>query len=427
MIRQTMNPTLKSCPNCGQQFPSYEGFTDWCQACNWNVKTHQHDVFNESLYDKFVERIGDRFSKKLFDYVKTIQDVKPVFRWPTFVTLSVAFGVIISWLTFIAIDIWLAFQFPNIFAVIGFIICSLIIFLFRPQFNEPPKKTIARSDAPVLWSIIEELRVRLGASPIEYLVIYHEFNASMAYIGIRRKRELTLGYPLLNTLTAQEIVGLVSHELAHDVNRDPLRSYFHWYAVSSLNRWYYITYPMEILTTDAGIPAMIFSAPFNLVMWCIAHIFLGVSGVIFWLTLNESQQAEYYADYLAMTMSGNASTVSFFRKSTYHNFLELAVQQAVVQRREDAVFELFQANISSIPDHEIERIQRVNMLYESRIDSSHPPTPYRIGFAQSRGVIEPGFILDEERYSLLRDELKKFEPEISRTLVDEYKDWIYNG
>jgi len=184
---------------------------------------------------------------------------------------------------------------------------------------------------------------------------------------------------------------------------------------------------MEILTTDAGIPAMIFSAPFNLAMWCIAHIFLGVSGVIFWLTLNESQQAEYYADYLAMTMSGNASTVSFFRKSTYHNFLELAVQQAVVQRKENEVFELFQANISSIPDHEIERIQRVNMLYESRVDSSHPPTPYRIGFAQSRGVIKPEFILDEERHTLLLDELKKFEPDIGRKLVDEYKDWIYNA
>ncbi len=422
-----MNPTLKSCPNCAQPYPSYEGYTDWCESCNWNVKAHHHEVFEVSLYDKFVKKLGDRFSTKLYDYIKTIQDVKPVFRWHAVVSLTIAIGVILIWLAFIVIDIWLVFQFPNFFAVIGFIICSLIIYLFRPQFNEPPKKTIARSDAPVLWSIIEELRVRLGASPIEYLVIDQEFNASMAYIGIRRKRELSLGYPLLHTLTAQEIVGLISHELAHDVNRDPMRGYFHWYAVLTLNRWYYITYPMEILTTDAGISAMIFSVPFNLAMWCISHVFLGVCYLIYWLSLNESQQAEYYADYLAMTMSGNASTVSYFRKSTYHNFLELAVQQAVVQRREDAVFELFQANISSIPDHEIERIQRENMLYESRVDSSHPPTPYRIGFAQSRGVIEPGFILDEERHAQLLDELKKFEQDIGRKLVDEYKDWIYNA
>lgn len=421
-----MNPTLKSCPNCNQPYPSYEGFTDWCQACNWNVKAHHHDVFEDSLYDKFVKKLGDRFSKKLFEYVKTIQDVKPVFRWAAFVTITIAIGVIMLWFAFIAIDIWLVFQFPNFFAVIGFIICSLIIYLFRPQFIEPPEKTIARSDAPVLWSIIDELRVRLGASPIEYLVIDHNFNASMGYVGIRRKRKLTLGYPLLYILDAQETVELISHELAHDVNRDPMRGYFHWYAVLALNRWYYITYPMEILTTDAGISAMIFSVPFNLAMWCISHVFLGGCYLIFWLSLNESQKAEYYADYLAMTMSGNASTVSSFRKMTYHNFLELSVQQAVVQHREDEVFELFQAYISTIPDHEIERIQRENMLYESRVDSSHPPTPYRIGFAQSRGVIEPGFILDEERYSLLRDELKKFEPEISRTLVDEYRDWIYN-
>jgi hypothetical protein len=91
------------------------------------VKAQRDDVFEESLYDKFVRKLGDRFSKQLYEQVKTIQDVKPTLKWQTIVTLTVAAGVFLSWVFFINLDIWLIVQFPNVFAVIGCVLCSLIV------------------------------------------------------------------------------------------------------------------------------------------------------------------------------------------------------------------------------------------------------------------------------------------------------------
>lgn len=420
-----MDFTNKACPNCGHIYPSYEGYTDWCDACNWNLKPQKRIVFFDSIYEKIVKKIGDRYSQQLYEQIQTIDDVQPKIHWLTIVTFIVAAIVFLLWLGLIAADIWLFYHYPNFFAILGSILCTMMIWTFRPQFNTPPEKYLKESDAPVLFSIIDDLRERLGASQIDYIVIDHSFNASMGYIGIQRKRILTLGYPLLTVLDAQETIELISHELAHDVNRDPIRGYMQWYAASTLEKWYSITNPLEIITTDAGIYAMILSVPFNMVMWGVARVFLGVAYLLYMMMWRDSQRAEYYADYLAVTMSGNKSSESSFQKMAYANILYLAVQRAVLQRKGDSVFNLFQEAILNLPDREIERIHRVNYLRESRIDSSHPPTPYRIGFVRSRGYIAPGYILQEDRHKQLILELSKFRSEIEGLLIDDYKAAIY--
>ena len=421
-----MHHTTKLCPNCGHAYPSYEGFTDWCNLCEWNLNPQHNEDVSDSIYEKIVKKIGDRYSKQLYEQIKTIQDVKPKLGWQTIFTFIVAIFVFTVWIVFIVIDIWLFFQYPNFFAIIGSVLCTMIVVTFRPLFTMPPDKYINQNDAPILFSIVNDLRERLGASPIDYIVLNHEFNASMGYSGIQRKRVLTLGYPLLFVFDPQETVELISHELAHDVNRDPMRGYIQWYAASALERWYSITYPMEIITTDAGIYAIIFSVPFNLAMWGISQIFLGIANLLYWMMWRESQRAEYYADYLAMTMSGNQSSVTLFQKLTYGNFLHLAGQHAVLRRNQDSVFSLFQEYVSNLPNHEIERIHRVNMLYESRVDSSHPPTPYRISFAQSRGNLSPEYILTIDKHKQMLEELSKFQSEIEQKLMDDFRAMIYS-
>ena len=65
------------------------------------------------------------------------------------------------------------------------------------------------------------------------------------------------------------------------------------------------------------------------------------------------------------------------------------------------------------------------MLYESRVDSAHPPTPYRIGFAKSKGIIPPKYHLKDYKHQQLLEELKKFEKEISLKLADEFRNSVY--
>ncbi|MBX7154779.1 MAG: M48 family metallopeptidase [Candidatus Kapaibacterium sp.] len=355
----------------------------------------------------------------------TIESVKPGISWQMVVSFIVASLVFTFWLFLLYADIFLILQYLNIFAIIGSVICTMLLVTLRPRISKPPQKYMSKSDAPILFSIIEDICSELSASTIDYVILNHEHNASMGYRGIAQKRVLTLGYPLLLVLDSQETVELISHELAHNINRDPMRGYIQWYAASSLERWYYITYPDEIITTNAGIYALIFSVPMNLLMWCISQMFLGLTNLLYWLMWRDSQRAEYYADYLAMTMSGNACCETFFRKLMYNSELQLAAQRAVLAKRYDAVFEYFIEAVNNIPETEIKRIQCVNMLYESRVDSSHPPTPYRIGFAKSKGIIPPKYHLKDYKHQQLLEELKKFEKEISLKLADEFRNSVY--
>lgn len=420
-----MHSTNKICPDCGHAYPSYEGYSDWCDRCNWNLKPQERIVIFDSIYEKIVKKIGDRYSKQLYEEIKTIHDLKPRVHGLTIITLIVAAAVFLLWLVMIATDIWLFYHYPNLFAILGSVLCTMMVWVFRPQFSAPPENFVTQAEAPVLFSIVNDLRERLGASPIDFIVIDHSFNASMGYAGIQRKRVLTLGYPLLMVLDAQETVELISHELAHDVNRDPLRGYVQWYAATALEQWYSITYPLEIITTDAGIYAMILSVPFNMMMWVVSQFFLGIANILYVMIWRDSQRAEYYADYLAMTMSGNKSIETSFQKMAYGNVLYLAVQRVVLQRKGDSVFRVFQDMIANLPEREIERIHRVNHLRESRIDSSHPPTPYRIGFAQSRGYIAPEYILREDKHKLFREELSRFQTGIEEKLIDDFRAKIH--
>ncbi|MBL7973841.1 MAG: M48 family metallopeptidase [Candidatus Kapabacteria bacterium] len=303
--------------------------------------------------------------------------------------------------------------------------CTLIVITFRPRFSKVPEKYLQPSDAPILFSIIEDLRINLNSSPIDYIVLSTELNASMGYAGWNGKKVLTLGYPLFLILNAQETVEVISHELAHNVNKDPMRGYFQWYASISLQRWYEITYPLQIVSTGGGIFTLLFSVPYNLCLWMVSQVFKWLMILFNWLMWRDSQRAEYYADYLAMTMSGNSCFESIFQKLGYHNELSLAVQKAVLHKLEDRVFQFFLESVGNLPDYEVKRIRQVNMLYESRVDSTHPPTPYRIGFASSRGVIPPGYNLTDYKHRQLLEELQKFETSVIQILCDEYKAVLY--
>ena len=54
---------------------------------------------------------------------------------------------------------------------------------------------------------------------------------------------LRLGVPLLTILDGQEVVALVGHELAHQVNGDATRGLVVGTALETLRRWYYAFTP----------------------------------------------------------------------------------------------------------------------------------------------------------------------------------------
>ncbi len=57
---------------------------------------------------------------------------------------------------------------------------------------------------------------------------------------------MRLGLPLLAILDNQEKIALIAHELAHDVNGDPARTFFIGAAVGALIEWHQLLLPESI-------------------------------------------------------------------------------------------------------------------------------------------------------------------------------------
>src|SRR5437867_3769539 len=84
---------------------------------------------------------------------------------------------------------------------------------------EPPKRlSIARSDSPELWRLVDEIRRPLAAPRVHEIQIDGAFNAGVTQVprlGILgwQRNYLTFGLPLLQGLTLDQLRAVVGHEL----------------------------------------------------------------------------------------------------------------------------------------------------------------------------------------------------------------------
>ena len=93
---------------------------------------------------------------------------------------------------------------------------SMVIPAYRPE-----GRRLLQSDAPRLFALIEMTRRSVGGPTIDAVYLTDELNASMAQpprfliFGVRNF--LTIGLPLMQSLTADELASVIAHELGHSV------------------------------------------------------------------------------------------------------------------------------------------------------------------------------------------------------------------
>ena len=421
-----MNSREKICLQCGTTYKVYDGYAEWCEFCDWNLNSNDESE-QLDMYEKIVRKIGDKYSKKLFAALMETDIEKYKHRNTLVATTTVVMAllVVLVWLSLVVSSVLLLLLFPNIFAILGSVMCLLLVIYLRPKFSKKPKDVITKQEMPVLWEFVESLNEKLGGKPIDYLVVNADFNASMGYVGIQRKKVLTLGYPLVSLLSKQEFVDLVGHELAHNVNQDPARGFLHYYVFTNVWAWYYFLSPKGIMQgSDVNYIFKIASIPFYVLMWCASKTALGFLFVYYWMIHYDSQKAEYYADYLGACMGGSEDSEKSLYKISYGLFLQYVQQQAVVAPNGKTIIQRLKEMIETIPEKEILRLQKLATRKSSRVDSSHPPTTYRIEFVKKFAPKVGLFQLTQEHFHKICEELAQQEEKINIKLIDEYKWYI---
>lgn len=389
-------------------------YTVWCDQCGWNLQPYAPEP-PRTIFESLYVAIGKRHGQALFEKMTKAEVLKPTVTLSKLLAVSIALGV--HGLTFL-FAVWgiifLIGGWPNLFAIFFGLAGLAIAWVLFPRFPKLDGEIAARDEFPTLYKIVDDISQALDTSKVSGIVFFSRYNAAFSQIGWQRKKILYLGVPLFSVLSGQERIALLAHELAHGVNGDPARSFFVGTAVYSLGSWYSFLRPDGLIDHN---PYGLLAIPVNFVMLLLSGLAWSGAYGLSHLLWRGSQRAEYLADYLGAKIAGTEAMLSMLRKFYFGDGFG-ARARAILSGLEDEIFfDVLRTYVSTPPPRELERIKRVEQLPESRLDMTHPPTVYRVGFLEAHPIVEAQIRLEPALEEQLARELIPVQQKLQR-------DWL---
>jgi Zn-dependent protease with chaperone function len=276
----------------------------------------------------------------------------------------------------------------NVVTIIVAAVLLLIAFFVAPRLGRLPRKENVRfrADAPALFGLLDRIGAEVGARPVDAVVITGAFNASYGTVGLRRRRVLELGLPLWDTLTEQQRIAILGHELAHGVNGDSRHGLIVGTSLSTLDRLHLALRPGgrdHRMNYIVDLMARLLQGAVSSVVALVFRIQLAT-------TLRASQRAEYLADDLAARVASPAAVAGALDTSiTTGDSHAAAVRRHALNAQKIEFWDDRRQTLAGLPEQERERRRRMAARQRLRVDESHPPTHLRIAVLRSRPDAEP--------------------------------------
>jgi Zn-dependent protease with chaperone function len=406
-----MTAQTEICPECQASLDFSEGYRKWCQTCNWNSGIEENRA-DENFVHRLNSSLNRRYGRMLLDHMKCMRPDDIAARNTEGMRIATAViglyaVLLIGTVIFGSSLIWAAW--PSPLLVITGAALLAIPWVVRPRWPKPPRTSIQRADFPNLFELIDEVADRLQAPRAQYVAIDEEMNASVYQAGREQKPVLTLGLPLWALLSPQERMALLAHEFAHLVNNDPARSRWIIAANNMLDVWIGM---FDVPANDTY--GMVAKA----LVWPLSLPFRWLRYLLFKATYIDSQTAEYRADYLAAVVAGTLSVSSLLKVFRFIPAHRPFLQSTSGPVNFDGLnlISQFGNHVGALPYHESLRLERCELSGDTSIDSSHPPTQFRLEFLGAVPVMEPGITLERERSKKIDAELYQLEFILSERL-----------
>lgn len=415
---------FESCPECGTAIIADKGFSSWCPECNWNVNPLREEEsagLLQRIYERMGRTVGEALKRdaKLFGFERTG-------GWLTrfwLLGLSLFINGFTLFLAFVGM--WLlTTQFPNPFAIIGAIILIGMAWIVRPQLGKLPSHTLSRDKHGALYSLVDRVCDSMDAPHFDFIVIDDQFNAFCGQCGIKRRRVLTLGLPLIDILKSQELVALIGHEAAHGRNNDPFRGIFAGTAIHTLFKWHHMLYPDCLWEPEEGIRNLGI-IPMKLIFLCLSYLVKGLAVLIMHLGYRESQLAEFRADLFGSQVAGTKAMLAMMEKCHYDNTVYNAQQTYTLAGQNQSFWAILQEHVNALPANELERLRRMQQIEGARMDSTHPPTVDRLQVINSHPFDTPKVQLSENEYTRIKNDLVDYYERIEHKIKDDYRNSLY--
>ncbi|MCX7749915.1 MAG: M48 family metallopeptidase [Clostridia bacterium] len=413
------------CKQCGTDLEVNPGYITWCEHCDWNIDPTSEVPRKKAIFHRFNMFLGKKFSKNLYNEINQSDRFRP--RLNLSWVFAFIFSIIIYTinLTVVLFFIRIGFNIFNAYrdlaGFVGLLIFFAIAYLFIPKFKKDNVNPIKREEFPHIYILVDRLTDMMGAPKIDDIVLTNEFNASFSQIGLNRKRILFLGLPLFYLCNNKERIALLAHEIAHNMNGDIKRGVIVGGALKLIENWIFIVAPAKIRSVyvvDIYLEPVVILI--NCIRWLISRVILSFWYVLALLLWRNSQRAEYYADYLESRISGTDASVSLLQKiqyiTTYYSVIERISSFAYSRE----LFSELEHALKALPEREKQRIERMNMKYESSVDATHPPTRLRIEFLKNHHK-EVESSIDNELVIRASSELEVLKGDVENYLIGLFK------
>jgi Zn-dependent protease with chaperone function len=409
--------------------PVLSGYPDWCDRCGWNLKAPTTLEPPAGRFTRLARALGRRSGERLARELLRAPELEPRWTPSRIAAYAIAIAVHLFTLALIAAGVAaIVVDFPN---VLGILIGATLLGLglvMRPRLDKLTPHQGHPVDSPMLRALAADVAVALDRDPPDVILIDAEWNASWRVVGLRRRRVLTLGLPLLVALEPQERVALIAHELGHDRNGDARRGLIVGSAVLGLDRLADLLEPAPAWDSDflaeaelgpigwlsAGI-MWILSRPVDAVLWLEAR-----------LLLRDMQRAEYLADALAARVAGTKATAALLEWFLMWSVFDLVVQQAGNDGAGD-VLDRLRLSLELVPDRERERRRRAARLVDARLAATHPPTGMRVELIEGREAVAPRIVLNWAQSQRIDTELEPVAARVDHELLDAHRGRLYTG
>ncbi|MGH3415878.1 MAG: M48 family metalloprotease, partial [Actinocrinis sp.] len=314
----------------------------------------------------------------------------------------------------------------------------LMAIVVRPRLWKALRKphdlgaAITRDKAPQLFALLESSAAQINAPVPDYVYLDGQFNASTYRIGFKRETVLTIGLPLWESLSEQERVALLGHELAHQVNGDVTRGILVGCARRSLVEWLRMLNPRQSgherwmarrLQRNSGpayalalvltplVTIAVFGPPFLLALGCYA--------ILNRFDLTNSKRAEYLADELGARLGSSAAALGLMERIALYESVRYFISREKSARFTGDLWPALRQYLDSIPDHEKRRRVRLDELHGTSVDSGHPANYLRHRLLAARpqqaGAIRPGTV----DWSAIDAELTPYSRALARRLLGQ--------
>jgi Zn-dependent protease with chaperone function len=410
---------LETCPDCGSAVDVHPGFTPWCE-CGWNLDLPQGRA--PGSFDRLLSKAAHRLDRRLGEAVRR-SDLQPRLTVAKGTAYAISAGVYLVALGLIAAGVFLALAVRGLLGIFCGVALVLIGVLMRPRFGKAPTDgVVSRGEAPTLYELTDEIAQGLGTPRIDILVVDGDYNASWSIEGLRRKRVLTLGLPLLTALDPQERVALIAHELAHARNGDSTRGLLVGGALNAIAEVYaaLVRGADSLSHSDWAILEWVSRS----LLWLLSRPVLALYYVLWILLLRDSQRAEYLADALAAQVAGTQAQISSQEKLLLESVFETTALR-VARSQEGDLFAEFRAAIDGVPPRERERRRRLSRLEGVHLSATHPPTARRLELIESRPNESGKVHLTSERSTSIDDALEPLREHIAADIADDYRATLY--